>query len=96
MFRAITFSSGLGCDGASLDFVAGNPSATATEGFTWEMESGTYFAALGAKESGLPSWTVVVVSIRCSSRPFAVECRVVLRWNRGRWCFDYYGRDPSL
>jgi len=56
------FSNGLDCDGSSMDFVAGNPGATAEEGFTWEMESGTYFAALGAKDGALPSGTEVVVS----------------------------------
>jgi len=56
------FTPGLGCDGTSTNFVAGDSGAIASEGFTWEMESGTYFAALGAKDGALPAGTEVVVS----------------------------------
>ena len=56
------FTPGLGCDGASTNFEAGDSSATASQGFTWKMESGTYYAALGAKDAALPEGTEVVVS----------------------------------
>ena len=55
------FSSDMGCDGVSTNFVAGSASATADVGFTWEMESGTYFAALGAKDGALAEGTEVTV-----------------------------------
>ena len=90
------FSSGLGCDGASLDFVAGNPSATATEGFTWEMESGTYFAALGAKESGLPSGTAVVVSYDVHLGHSLLSVVLSFGGIVAGGVLIYYGRDPSL
>lgn len=60
------FASGMGCDGTSTNFVAGNPGASGTEGFTWEMESGTYYAALGAKDGALPAGTEVIVSYEVS------------------------------
>lgn len=56
------FTPGLGCDGTSTNFVAGDSSATASEGFSWEMEPGSYFVALGAKDGALPAGTEVVVS----------------------------------
>lgn len=56
------FTPGLGCDGTSTKFVAGDSGATASEGFSWNMESGTYFAALGAKDGALPAGTEVIVS----------------------------------
>ena len=55
------FTGGLGCDGVSTNFVAGDSSATADTGFTWEMESGTYFAALGAKDGVLAEGTEVKI-----------------------------------
>jgi len=55
------FSGGLGCDGVSTNFVAGDASANADTGFTWEMESGTYFAALGAKDGALAEGTEVKI-----------------------------------
>ena len=39
------FHMGLGCDGTSTNFVAGDSGATASEGFSWNMESGTYFGS---------------------------------------------------
>lgn len=56
------FTPGLGCDGASTNFVAGDSEAVASEGFTWDMESGTYYAALGGKDGALPAGTEVIVS----------------------------------
>jgi hypothetical protein len=56
------FASGMGCDGTSTNFVAGDSSAIASEGFSWEIESGTYYAALGAKDGALPAGTEVVIS----------------------------------
>ena len=56
------FTPGMGCDGTSTNFVAGDSGAIASEGFTWEMESGSYYAALGAKDGALPAGTEVVVS----------------------------------
>lgn len=55
------FSGGLGCDGVSTNFVAGDSNANADTGFTWEMESGTYFAALGAKDGALAEGTEVKI-----------------------------------
>ena len=55
------FTGGLGCDGVSTNFVAGDSSATAETGFTWEMASGTYFAALGAKDGVLAEGTEVKI-----------------------------------
>ena len=52
----------MGCDGVSTNFAAGSASATADVGFTWEMESGTYFAALGAKDGALAEGTEVTVT----------------------------------
>ena len=45
----------------STNFVAGDASANADTGFTWEMESGTYFAALGAKDGALAEGTEVKI-----------------------------------
>jgi len=56
------FKSEMGCDGTSTNFVAGDSGAIASEGFTWEMEPGTYYAALGAKDGALPAGSEVVVS----------------------------------
>ena len=56
------FTPGLGCDGTSTNFVAGDSEAVASEGFTWDMESGTYYAALGAKDGALPAGAEVIVS----------------------------------
>ena len=55
------FSGQLGCDGVSTNFVAGEANANADTGFTWEMESGTYFAALGAKDGALAEGTEVQI-----------------------------------
>ena len=55
------FSSDLGCDGFSTNFVAGDANANSDTGFTWEMESGTYFAALGAKDGALAEGTEVTI-----------------------------------
>ncbi len=55
------FASGMGCDGTSTNFVAGDSSAIASEGFSWEIESGTYYAALGAKDGALPAGAEVVI-----------------------------------
>ena len=40
------FTPGLGCDGTSTNFVAGDSGATASEGFSWNMESGTYLSLI--------------------------------------------------
>ena len=55
------FAGGLGCDGVSTNFVAGSADAKSDTGFTWEMESGTYFAALGAKDGALAEGTEVKI-----------------------------------
>ena len=55
------FSGGLGCDGVSTNFAAGSADAKSDTGFTWEMESGTYFAALGAKDGALAEGTEVKI-----------------------------------
>tara|TARA_B100001142_G_scaffold104025_1_gene106083 strand:+ start:1741 stop:2289 length:549 start_codon:yes stop_codon:yes gene_type:complete len=49
------FSDDSDCNGVKLNFEAGEADANADTGFTWEMESGTYFAALGAKDGALPA-----------------------------------------
>lgn len=55
------FANGVGCDGSSIKLVAGDSTTSASDGFTWKMESGTYYAALGAKDSGVPAGSEVVV-----------------------------------
>jgi len=55
------FANGVGCDGSSIKLVAGDSTASASDGFTWKMESGTYYAALGAKDSGIPAGSQVLV-----------------------------------
>ena len=58
------FANGVGCDGSSIKLIAGDSAASASDGFTWKMESGTYFAALGAKDSGIPAGSEVLVEYR--------------------------------
>ena len=43
------FTPGMGCDGTSTNFVAGDSGAIASEGFTWEMEPGRTTLLLGQK-----------------------------------------------
>ena len=58
------FANGVNCDGSSIKLVAGDSAALASDGFTWKMESGTYYAALGAKDSGIPAGSEVLVEYR--------------------------------
>jgi hypothetical protein len=55
------FSDESDCNGVGLNFEAGEADANADTGFTWEMESGTYFAALGAKDGALAEGTEVKI-----------------------------------
>ena len=87
------FSDGSDCNGVSLNFEAGEADANAGTGFTWEMESGTYYAALGAKEGALPEGAEVNIDYEAhiSHSLFSV---VVSMFVLGIGAtMIYYGRD---
>lgn len=87
------FTPGLGCDGTSTNFVAGDSTAKASEGFTWEMDSGTYFAALGAKDGALPAGTEVVVSYEVHLGHSLLSLLMSLGSILSGGVLIYYGRD---
>ncbi len=87
------FAPGLGCDGTSTNFVAGDSGAIASEGFTWEMESGTYFAALGAKDGALPAGTEVVVSYEVHLGHTLLSLLISIGGILSGGVLIYYGRE---
>ena len=87
------FAPGLGCDGTSANFVAGDSSASASEGFTWEMESGTYFVSLGAKDSALPEGTEVVVSYEVHLGHSLLSLLIAFGGMFSGGVLAYYGRE---
>lgn len=87
------FAPDLGCDGSSNNFVAGDSSATASEGFTWEMESGTYYVALGAKDGAIPEGTKVVVSYEVQLGHSLLSILIAVGAMFAGGVMVYYGRE---